>query len=121
MLPTMHVQPPSAASSSIDISTRRSCRQTSFFFLSVSVAQNFSCGSSTPETFDIVSSTVDVSSRKNLAQISKVLAQVTSSSEFGDDTPSYIPINDYVKTAIVQFTTWLFEGTYIMNVPKQSI
>lgn len=65
---------------------------------------------STPETFDIVSSTVDVSSRKNLAQISKVLSQVTSGSEFGDDTPSYIPINEYVKGAILQITSWLFEG-----------
>ncbi|KAI0254740.1 hypothetical protein BJV78DRAFT_1120741 [Lactifluus subvellereus] len=68
----------------------------------------------TPETFDIVSSTVDVSSRKNLAQISKVLAQVTGGFEFGDDTPSYIPINEYVKTAIVQFTAWLFE---VADVP----
>jgi hypothetical protein len=68
--------------------------------------------SSTPETFDIVSSTVDVSSRKNLAQISKVLSQVTSGSEFGDDTPSYIPINEYVKGAILQITSWLFEGRY---------
>ena len=68
--------------------------------------------SSTPETFDIVSSTVDVSSRKNLAQISKVLSQVTSGSEFGDDTPSYIPINEYVKGAILQITSWLFEGKH---------
>lgn len=68
--------------------------------------------SSTPETFDIVSSTVDVSSRKNLAQISKVLSQVTSGSEFGDDTPSYIPINEYVKGAILQITSWLFEGRH---------
>jgi hypothetical protein len=67
---------------------------------------------STPETFDIVSSTVDVSSRKNLAQISKVLSQVTSGSEFGDDTPSYIPINEYVKGAILQIASWLFEGRY---------
>jgi Ras GTPase-activating-like protein IQGAP2/3 len=69
----------------------------------------------------MVSSTVDVSSRKNLAQISKVLAQVTGGSEFGDDTPSYIPINEYVKTAIVQFTAWLFEGRYFIDVPKPSI
>lgn len=68
----------------------------------------------TPETFDIVSNTVDVSSRKNLAQISKVLSQVTSGSEFGDDTPSYIPINEYVKGAILQITSWLFE---VANVP----
>ena len=77
--------------------------------------------SSTPETFDIVSSTVDVSSRKNLAQISKVLSQVTSGLEFGDDTPSYIPINEYVKRAILQFTSWLFEGRYSHECPLSCI
>lgn len=65
---------------------------------------------STPETFDIVSTTVDVSSRKNLAQISKVLTQITSGSEFGDNNPSYVPINDYVRKAIKQMSGWLLEG-----------
>ena len=110
MLPTMHAQPALAALSSIGISTQRSCEQAYFpsiFTQALSVSV-----SSTPETFDMVSSTVDVSSRKNLAQISKVLSQVTSGVEFGDETPSYIPINEYVKRAILQFTSWLFEGTY---------
>jgi Ras GTPase-activating-like protein IQGAP2/3 len=65
---------------------------------------------STPETFDIVTNTVDVSSRKNLAQISRILTQITSGSEFGDDKPSYVPINDYVRKAIKQMSTWLLEG-----------
>ncbi|KAH9999926.1 hypothetical protein BJV77DRAFT_1058234 [Russula vinacea] len=73
----------------------------------------------TPETFDIVSSTVDVSSRKNLAQISKVLSQVTSGFEFGDETPSYIPINEYVKRAILQFTSWLFEVADVPDAETQ--
>ena len=65
---------------------------------------------STPETFDIVSTTVDVSSRKNLAQISKVLTQITGGSEFDDNNPSYVPINDYVRKAIKQMSGWLLEG-----------
>ncbi|KAH9006764.1 ras GTPase-activating protein [Lactarius hatsudake] len=73
----------------------------------------------TPETFDIVSSTVDVSSRKNLAQISKVLAQITSCSEFGDDMPSYIPINEYVTKAISQFTAWLLEVADVPDAETQ--
>lgn len=73
----------------------------------------------TPETFDIVSSTVDVSSRKNLAQVSKVLAQITSCSEFGDDMPSYIPINDYVTKAISQFTAWLLEVADVPDAETQ--
>lgn len=67
---------------------------------------------STPETFDIVSSTLDIGTRKNLAQISKVLAQITSGKEFDDTNPAYIPINDYVRKAIAQFTSWLLEGVY---------
>jgi hypothetical protein len=82
-------------------------------FLSLVCSNPENCFSSTPETFDIVSTTVDVSTRKNLAQISKVLAQVTSGSEFGDDTPSYIPINEYVKKAVSQLTSWLFEGNIL--------
>ena len=65
---------------------------------------------STPETFDIVSTTVDVSSRKNLAQISRVLTQITGGSEFDDNNPSYVPINDYVRKAIKQMSGWLLEG-----------
>lgn len=67
---------------------------------------------STPETFDIVSTTVDVSSRKNLAQISKILTQITSGAEFGEESPSYVPINDYVRKAIKQMSGWLLEGAF---------
>lgn len=67
----------------------------------------------TPETFDIVTNTVNVASRKNLAQISRILTQITSGVEFGDDKPSYVPINDYVRKAIAQMTTWLLEGMLI--------
>jgi hypothetical protein len=110
MPPTRLALPALAASSSIVTSTRRLCEQACLSCLSALALSVYV--SSTPETFDIVSSTVDVSSRKNLAQISKVLSQVTSGSEFGDDTPSYIPINEYVKGAILQISSWLFEGEY---------
>ncbi|CDO71342.1 hypothetical protein BN946_scf184908.g100 [Trametes cinnabarina] len=63
----------------------------------------------TPETFDIVSTTVDIASRKNLAQISKMLTQITSGSEFGDDSPAYIPVNDYVRKSIAQISAWLMD------------
>lgn len=65
---------------------------------------------STPETFDIVQTTVDIASRKNLAQISKMLTQITSGTEFGDESPAYIPVNDYVRKSIAQITAWLMEG-----------
>ncbi|KAK7061814.1 ras GTPase-activating-like protein rng2 [Favolaschia claudopus] len=68
----------------------------------------------TPETFDIVPNTIDRHARKNLDQISKVLTQITTGSEFDDDSPKYVPINDFVRTAISQMTAWLLE---VANVP----
>ncbi|KZP17291.1 hypothetical protein FIBSPDRAFT_747344 [Athelia psychrophila] len=68
----------------------------------------------TPETFDIVTKTVDVASRKNLAQISRVLTQITSGIEFGDDKPIYVPMNGYVRKAIDEMTAWLLE---VADVP----
>ncbi|KAJ7433826.1 ras GTPase-activating protein [Mycena galericulata] len=68
----------------------------------------------TPETFDIVSKTIDRDARKNLDQISKVLTQITTGSEFDDDTPKYQPINKFVQKAITEMTAWLLE---VANVP----
>ncbi|KAJ7283670.1 ras GTPase-activating protein [Mycena rebaudengoi] len=68
----------------------------------------------TPETFDLVSTTIDRDARKNLDQVSKVLTQITSGSEFDDDSPIYVPINEFVRQAITQMTAWLLE---VANVP----
>ncbi|KAG1754021.1 ras GTPase-activating protein [Suillus paluster] len=59
-----------------------------------------------PENFDMVAS-VDIATRKNLAQISKVLTQVASGSEFSEDQPNYVPINECVRTLMTQMTNWL--------------
>ncbi|KAH9918193.1 uncharacterized protein BXZ73DRAFT_92257 [Epithele typhae] len=63
----------------------------------------------TPETFDIVSTTVDIASRKNLAQISKMLTQIARGVEFSDETPAYLPVNDYVRKTIGSVSAWLIE------------
>ncbi|KAK7470669.1 iqgap-related protein [Stygiomarasmius scandens] len=68
----------------------------------------------TPETFDLVSRTIDVDSRKNLAAISKVLTQITSGYEFDSENPNLIPINEFVKRAIPEFSRWLLD---VANVP----
>lgn len=70
---------------------------------------------STPETFDIVSSTVDIESRKNLAQISRMLTQITKGVEFGEDMPSHIPVNGFVREAITEITSWLLRGKFILT------
>lgn len=64
-----------------------------------------------PETFGIVTDTIPVQARKNLAEISKVLTQVTSGQEFSEDNLPLVPINAFVNQLIVEFTTWLLEGT----------
>ncbi|KAG6817391.1 hypothetical protein H0H87_009035 [Tephrocybe sp. NHM501043] len=67
-----------------------------------------------PETFDIVSKTVSTTARMNLAQISKVLTQITSGCQFDDDSPMYVPINDYVSKAITEMSSWMLD---VANVP----
>lgn len=73
----------------------------------------------TPETFDIVSKTVNIGPRKNLAQISKILTQITSGEVFDDDNPIYVPINDYVRKAILQMSAWFIEGK--TSTPSASV
>jgi Ras GTPase-activating-like protein IQGAP2/3 len=68
------------------------------------------CCFRTPETFDIVSSTIDVETRKNLAQISRLLTQICSGLEFGEEIPCFVPVNDYVRKAIGQMSSWLVDG-----------
>ncbi|KAF9462631.1 ras GTPase-activating protein [Collybia nuda] len=67
-----------------------------------------------PEAFDVVNKTITDASRMNLAQISTILTQISGGSEFGDDQPIYVPINDFVRKAISEVSTWLIE---VANVP----
>ncbi|KAF8559125.1 ras GTPase-activating protein [Imleria badia] len=66
-----------------------------------------------PETFDMVSA-VDIASRKNLAQISQVLTQIASGSEFSEDSPQFVPINEMVHKTIADMTVWMLQ---IADVP----
>ena len=73
-----------------------------------------------PEMFDIIPKSVNTTTaKKNLAQIAKVLGQITSGTEFGDDKPSYIPINDFVRNAIGQLTSWFMQG--MSSIPRCNI
>ncbi|EJD53517.1 hypothetical protein AURDEDRAFT_52863 [Auricularia subglabra TFB-10046 SS5] len=63
----------------------------------------------TPETFDVIPTTIGAISRKNLSQISKMLMQITSGVPFGADDPCLMPLNDYVADAIKQMNAWFFE------------
>lgn len=91
---------------SIDTSTRLSCLYHPPCRSTFSDAQ-----SSAPETFDMVS-TIDVASRKNLAQISLVLTQIASGSEFSEDSRQFVPINEMVRKTIAEMTVWMLQSTY---------
>ncbi|KAG6854797.1 hypothetical protein C0991_001224 [Blastosporella zonata] len=72
-----------------------------------------------PETFDIVSKTISTTARMNLAQISKVLTQITSGCQFDDDIPMYVPINEYVLKAITEMATWMLDVADIPDAETQ--
>ena len=72
----------------------------------------FDFQSSAPETFDMVSTPIDVASRKNLAQISQVLTQIASGSEFSEDSPQFIPINEMVRKTVAEMTVWMLQSDY---------
>ncbi|KAF8469444.1 hypothetical protein JB92DRAFT_3057212 [Gautieria morchelliformis] len=73
----------------------------------------------TPETFDIVSSTLGAVARKNLAEISKMLTQISSGQLFGDDNPCLTPINSFVESAITQFSRWFLEIANVSDPETQ--
>ncbi|KAK0190956.1 ras GTPase-activating protein [Armillaria mellea] len=73
----------------------------------------------TPESFNIISTTLDVQSRSNLSEVSRVLTQITSGSPFGEDNPSYVPINDYVRKTIDEMTAWLLEVASVPDAETQ--
>ncbi|EJD01008.1 uncharacterized protein FOMMEDRAFT_21471 [Fomitiporia mediterranea MF3/22] len=72
-----------------------------------------------PETFDIVPNTIDIASRKNLAQISKMINQIASGKEFGEADPCLHPLDKYVAEAIRQFRTWVFEVADVQDAETQ--
>ena len=65
-----------------------------------------------PETFNLVEDTLDLTSRRNLGQISAVIQQIASGVEFNEESASYVAINGYVSTAIQPLSAWFFECTY---------
>ncbi|KAJ7744449.1 ras GTPase-activating protein [Mycena maculata] len=73
----------------------------------------------TPETFDIVSKTIDRNARKNLDQISKILTQITTGAAFDEDTPKYKPINAFLEMRIVDMTQWLLRVAEVPDAETQ--
>ncbi|KAG9101701.1 hypothetical protein FS749_004510 [Ceratobasidium sp. UAMH 11750] len=66
----------------------------------------------TPETYDVVPTTITPSARRNLANISKFLTQISSGQEF--DIPTLTSVNAFVVANIPIMATWFFE---VADVP----
>ncbi|KAI0080889.1 hypothetical protein K474DRAFT_1589057 [Panus rudis PR-1116 ss-1] len=74
----------------------------------------------TPEVFDIVPNTIEVTERRNLAQIARVLTQITTGRAFDEETdPALTPINPFVETSIEQFSAWLFQLADVPDAETQ--
>ncbi|CUA76921.1 Ras GTPase-activating-like protein rng2 [Rhizoctonia solani] len=61
----------------------------------------------TPETYDVVPTTITPAARRNLADISKVLTQISSGYEF--DTPNLASINSFIAANIPTMAAWFLE------------
>ncbi|KAG8994762.1 hypothetical protein FRB94_012577 [Tulasnella sp. JGI-2019a] len=73
----------------------------------------------TPETFDIVPTTISAAARRNLAEISKMLTQIASGVPFTEDNPCLTPLNNYVSEAIKIVSTWLIEVADVPDAEAQ--
>ncbi|KAG0144428.1 hypothetical protein CROQUDRAFT_47337 [Cronartium quercuum f. sp. fusiforme G11] len=62
-----------------------------------------------PETYDVVDSVIGPLARKNLAEVSKMLNQISVGRLFSDENPYLVPLNEYVTHATTKFGIWFNE------------
>ncbi|KAF8332668.1 uncharacterized protein EI90DRAFT_683028 [Cantharellus anzutake] len=67
-----------------------------------------------PETFDIVTGSLNPTARRNLSQISRVLVQIASGKLFDENTPALEPLNNYLQEAIPLVAAWFL---FVADVP----
>ncbi|KZO93183.1 hypothetical protein CALVIDRAFT_600878 [Calocera viscosa TUFC12733] len=72
-----------------------------------------------PDMFDMVPNTIGAAARRNLAEIAKMLTQISSSSPFQEDTPSLVPLNACITTAVRQLHKWALEVADVPNPEEQ--
>ncbi|KAH7344769.1 hypothetical protein B0J17DRAFT_607929 [Rhizoctonia solani] len=71
----------------------------------------------TPETYDVVSTTITPAARRNLADISKVLTQITSGYEF--EVPNLASMNAFVATNIPTMAAWFLEVANVADAETE--
>lgn len=68
-----------------------------------------------PETFDVIETTISPLQRKNLAEIAKMLNQVSVGKHFNEDNMFLQPLNNYVGYTSAKFLAYSFEVTDVVD------
>ncbi|KAJ2855939.1 iqgap- protein, partial [Coemansia erecta] len=68
-----------------------------------------------PETFDVIETTISPLQRKNLAEIAKMLNQVSVGKHFNEDNMFLQPLNNYVGYTSAKFLAYTFEVTDVVD------
>ncbi|KAJ2741985.1 iqgap- protein [Coemansia sp. BCRC 34301] len=68
-----------------------------------------------PETFDVIEITISPLQRKNLAEIAKMLNQVSVGKHFNEDNMFLQPLNNYVGFTSAKFLQYSFEVTDVVD------
>ncbi|KEP55797.1 IQ and RasGAP domain protein [Rhizoctonia solani 123E] len=71
----------------------------------------------TPETYDVVPTTITPAARRNLADISKVLTQISSGSEF--EVPNLASMNAFVTANIPAMSAWFLEVADVVDAETE--
>ncbi|KAI7827713.1 hypothetical protein BX661DRAFT_170948 [Kickxella alabastrina] len=68
-----------------------------------------------PESFDVIETTISPLQRKNLAEIAKMLNQVSVGKHFSEDNMFLQPLNNYVGYTSAKFLAYSFEVTDVVD------
>ncbi|KAJ2523382.1 iqgap- protein [Coemansia sp. RSA 2049] len=68
-----------------------------------------------PESFDVIETTISPLQRKNLAEIAKMLNQVSVGKHFNEDNMFLQPLNNYVGYTSAKFLSYSFEVTEVVD------
>jgi len=70
-----------------------------------------------PEGYDVIETNVDQNQRKNLAEIAKLLHNISANKPFADDNQWLQPLNEYISNAAKKFATF-FEKVACVETPE---
>jgi len=70
-----------------------------------------------PEGYDVIETNVDQTQRKNLAEIAKLLHNISANKPFADDNQWLQPLNEYISNAAKKFATF-FQKVACVETPE---